>query len=98
MNNEHSRSILESETVFGLKYFLNALMRIRDLFDPGSRILEGKIRVRDLVKISDPQRCFLYCRVTDPYPLIKDPDPAFPKMFGSDSRFGGLECLILPKN
>ncbi len=39
--------------ILGLKY-LNPLMliRIRDLFDPGSRILDGKIRIRDHVLIS----------------------------------------------
>ncbi len=39
--------------ILGLKY-LNPLIRIRirDLFDPGSGILDGKIRIRDPVLIS----------------------------------------------
>jgi hypothetical protein len=44
-----SGSLLYKET-FGLKNtYLNSLMWIRDLFDPGSRIRDGKIRTWDPV-------------------------------------------------
>jgi hypothetical protein len=36
------------QTVFSVKNrYLNSLMRIRNLFDPGSGIRDGKIRIRD---------------------------------------------------
>jgi hypothetical protein len=35
------------ETLFEQKY-LNSLMRIRDLFDPGAGIRDEKIQIRDL--------------------------------------------------
>jgi hypothetical protein len=47
MNNPDNISeSLEIETIFGLKY-LNFLIRIRNLLDPGSGMEKIRIRIRD---------------------------------------------------